>query len=64
MMPFLPWLLVGIARKVFEEVKLEVKKRETLEVVQNHNCTDANFDRLGLHANREPQAKEKIPVIL
>ena len=67
---FLDRLPVKIARKVYEEVKLDTKKLETFErsavfneVVEaalNHNRADADFNRLGLHATQEPQAKEMI----
>ena len=72
MVLFLEGLPVNIARKVYEDVKLDTKKRETFErsgvyneVVEaalNHNRTDADFDRLGIRANQEP-AKETILVI-
>ena len=74
MVLFLEGLLVRIARKVYEGVKLDTKKLETFkrlrvfnEVVEaalNHNRADADFNPLGLHANQEPQAKETISVIL
>ena len=70
MVLFLEGLPVKIARKVHEEVKLETKKPETFErsgvfneVVEaaiNHNRADADFDRLGRHANQEPPGKETI----
>ena len=63
-----------IVRKVYEEVKLDTKKPETFErsgvfdkVVEaalNHNRANADFDRLRLRANLEPQAKETISAIL
>ena len=71
---FLEGLQVKIARKVCEEVKLDTKKLETFtrlglfnEVVKaalNHNRAHADFDRLGLRANQEPQAKETISALL
>ena len=64
---------VSIARKVYEGVTLDRKKSETFErsgvfneVVEatlNHNRADADFDRLGLRAKQEPQAKETISAI-
>ena len=57
MVLFLEGLPVKIARKVYEEVKLDAKKLETFErlgvfneVVEaalNHNRADANFDLIG-----------------
>ena len=74
MVLFLEGLPVGIARKVYEGVKLDMKKLETFErpgvlneVVEaalNHNCANADFDRSGLRAKQEPQAKETISAIL
>ena len=74
MVLFLEGLLVKIARNVYEGVKLDTKKLETFErsgvfneVVEtavNHNCADADFDRLGLRAKQEPKAKETISAIL
>ena len=74
MVLFLGELPVKIARKVYEDVKLDAKKLETLEqsgvfneVVEaalNHNRADADLDQLGLHAKQEPQAKETILAIL
>ena len=74
MVLFLKGLPVKIARKVYEEVKLDMKKVETIkqsgmfnEVVEdalNHNRADADFDQLGLPAKPEPQAKETILAIL
>ena len=56
-----------IARKDYEGVKLDLKKLETfersgvfnevVEAVLYHNRADADFDRLGLRAKQEPQAK-------
>ena len=73
MVLFLEGLPVKIARKVYEDVKLDTKKLETFEgsgvfneVVEaalNHNRADADYDRLGLRANQEP-AKEPISAIL
>ena len=65
-----------IARKVYEEVKLDTKKLETfeqlgvfnevIEATLNHNRdhADADFYRLGFHAKQEPQAKEAISAIV
>ena len=74
MVLFLSRLPVKIARKVYEKVNLDTEKPETFErrgvfngVVEaalNHNCADADFDRLGLRANQEPQENETISVIL
>ena len=74
MVPFLGGLHVKIARIVYEEVKLDTKKpaffersgvfNEVVEAALNHNRADADFDRLGLRANQEPQAKETISAIL
>ena len=74
MVLFLEGLPVKIARKVYEEVKLDTKKPETFEwsgvfneVVEatiNHNRADADFDRLVLRVNQELQAKETILAIL
>ena len=73
MVLFLEGLAVKIARKVYEDVKLDTKKLETFErsgvfneVVEaalNHNRADADFNRLGLRANQEA-AKEMISAIL
>ena len=73
MVLFLEGLPVKIARKVYEEVKLDTKKLETfersgvfnevIEAALNHNRDDADFDRLGLRAYQEP-AKETISAIL
>ena len=35
-----------------------------VEASLKHNRANADFDQLGLHGNQEPQAKEKISVIL
>ena len=74
MVLFLEGLPVKIVRIVSEEVKLDTKKLETFkrsgvfnEVIQAaliHNRTDTDFDRLGLRAKQEPQAKERISAIL
>ena len=74
MVLFLEGLPVKIARKIYEEVKLDTKKLETfersrlfneaVEAALNHNQADADFDRLGLRAKQEPQVKEKILAIL
>ena len=74
MVLFLEGLPVRIAGKVYEWVKLDTKKLETFErsgvfneVVEaalNDNRADADFDRLGLCAKQEPQAKETISAIL
>src|SRR5437588_2504804 len=63
MVLFLEGLPVKIARKVYEEVKLDTKKLETFErpgvlneVVEaalNDNRADADFDRLALRAKQE-----------
>ena len=73
MVLFLEGLSVRIARKVYEGVKLDMKKLETfkrsgafkeaIKATLNHNCAGANFNRLGLHANRELQEKETISAI-
>ena len=74
MVLFLGGLPVKIARKVYEEVKLDTKKLDTfeqsgvfnelVEAALSHNCANADFDRLGLRAKQEPQAKETISAIL
>ena len=74
MVLFLKGLPVKIARKVYEDVKLDTRKLETfersgvftevVEATQNHNRADADFDRLRLRAKQEPQAKETISAIL
>ena len=74
MVLFIERLPVGIARKVYEGVKLDRKKLETferlgvfndvVEAPQNHNRADADFDRLGLRAKQEPQVKVTILAIL
>ena len=74
MVLILEGLLVRIARKIYEGVKLETKKlgtfeqlgvfNEVIEVALNHNRADANFDRLGLRVKQEPQAKETMLAIL
>ena len=74
MVLFLEGLPEGIGRKVYEGVKLDTKKMESFErsgvfneVVEaalNHNHADTDFDRLGLLAKLEPQAKETISAIL
>ena len=71
---FLEGLPVRIARKVYEGVKLDTKSLKTFErswlfneVVKdtlNHNHANADFDRLGLCAKQDPQAKETISAIL
>ena len=62
MVLFQEGLPVNIARKVYEEVKLDTKKLETfewsgvfndvIEAALNHNRADADFDRLGLRAKQ------------
>ena len=74
MVLFLEGLPVKIARKVYEDVKMDAKKlesfersgvfNEVVEATLNHNRADADFDRLGLRENQEPQAKEMISAIL
>ena len=63
-----------ITRKVYEGVKLDTKKLETIErlgvfnevveVALQHNRADADFDRLGLRTNQESEAEERISEIL
>ena len=61
---FLEGLLVGIVREFNDGLKLDTKKLETFkrsgvfnevgEAALYHNCTNANFNRLGLPVNQEP----------